>query len=314
LADTENLTLEEVCRTLTSINDIAGHPRILSFTAAEYFRLLQEGKTMKSIMVYAGSDSGFDSRLQVALDLARRFNGHLSLILPRPPQDYIAFDMFGGAHFITEAFDAAEKERAKMQARVDERLKVEGLPWDWQIFDGTTVDALVNAARLGDVLVMSLDVTATGAPGRSRALVSDVVTASRTPVLAVPLSCKHLSFERAMIAYDGGFEAGNAVRAALPLLAASITVRITEVETAPEEFPVTDVASYLSRHGVCAEIAVAQKADVSVEEMLLAEAKAWRPDFLVMGAYGHGRWRETLFGGVTRFLLGELGVPVLLAH
>jgi nucleotide-binding universal stress UspA family protein len=33
-----------------------------------------------------------------------------------------------------------------------------------------------------------------------------------------------------------------------------------------------------------------------------------------MGAYGHGRWRETLFGGVTRFMLGELGIPVLLAH
>ena len=70
---------------------------------------------MKSIMVHAGSDSGFEGRLQVALDLARRFNGHLSLILPRPPQDYVAFDMFGGAHFISEAFDAAEKERAKMQ-------------------------------------------------------------------------------------------------------------------------------------------------------------------------------------------------------
>lgn len=269
---------------------------------------------MKSIMLHAGSDAGFESRLQVALDLTRRFSGHLSLILPRPPQDYVAFDMFGGAHFISEAFDAAEKERAKMQARVDERLKVESLPWDWQIFDGTTVDALVNAARLGDILVMSLDLTPTGAPGHGRGLVSDVVTASRTPVLAVPVGCKSLNFDRAMVAYDGGFEAANALRAALPLLAVSTAVRIAEVEVSPEEFPVTDAATYLSRHGVSAEIAVAAKGDVSVEERLLAEVKAWRPDLLVMGAYGHGRWRETLFGGVTRFLLGEIGVPVLLAH
>lgn len=269
---------------------------------------------MKSIMVHAGSDPGFDGRLQVALDLARRFNGHLSLILPRPPQDYVAFDMFGGAHFISEAFDAAEKERAKMQARVDEHLKVEGLPWDWQIFDGTIVDALVNAARLGDILVMSLDDTAARAGGQGRALVSDVVTASRTPIFAVPLACKSLAFNRAMVAYDGGFEAANAVRAARPLLAATDVVRITEVEAAPEEFPVTDVAAYLSRHGVNAELAVAAKGDVSVEERLLAEAKAWHPDYLVMGAYGHGRWREAVFGGVTRFLLAEIGVPVLLAH
>jgi nucleotide-binding universal stress UspA family protein len=269
---------------------------------------------MKSIMVHAGSDNGFTGRLQVALDLARRFNGHLSLIMPRPPQDYVAFDMFGGAHFIGEAFDAAEKERAKMVTRVDEQLKVEGIQWDWQTFDGTTADALVNAARLADVLVMSLDTTATGAPGHGRALVSDVVTATRTPVLAVPEACKSLYFDRAMVAYDGGFEAANAVRAALPLLAASTAVRTVEVEASPEDFPVTDVATYLSRHKVCSEIAVAQKGEISVEEKLLAEAKAWKPDFIVMGAYGHGRWRETLFGGVTRFLLGEIGVPVLLAH
>jgi nucleotide-binding universal stress UspA family protein len=71
---------------------------------------------------------------------------------------------------------------------------------------------------------------------------------------------------------------------------------------------------YLSRHGINAEIAVAAKGDQSVEERLLVEANAWAPDFLVMGAYGHGRWRETLFGGVTRFMLGELGIPLLLAH
>jgi len=270
--------------------------------------------TMKSIMVHAGSDAGFDDRLQVALDIARRFNGHLSLILPRPPQDYVAFDMFGGAHFLVGAFEAAEKERDKMQARVNEKLNVEGIPWDWQAFDGTTVDALINAARLGDVMVMSLDVNAAGAPGQGRALVSDVVTASRTPVLAVPAGCKSLSFDRAMVAYDGGFEAANALRAALPMLAVSGSVRISEVEASPDEFPVTDAAQYLSRHGVCAEIAVAVKGDTSVEERLLAEVKEWKPDFLVMGAYGHGKWRETLFGGVTRFLLGDIGIPVLLAH
>lgn len=267
---------------------------------------------MKSIMVHAGGDAAFESRLQAGLDLARRFHGHVSLILPRPTQDYVAFDMFGGAHFIAEAFDAAETERGKLCARIDARLQAEDVPWDWQMFDGTTSDALINAARLADILVMSLDETGTSGP--SRAWVSDVVTASRTPVLAIPASSKRLSFDRAMIAYDGGFEAAHAIRAALPMLQAASHVRISEIEIVPEEFPVTDAATYLSRHDISAEIAVAAKGDQSVEERLLAEANAWRPDFLVMGAYSHGRWRETLFGGVTRFMLGELGIPVLLAH
>jgi nucleotide-binding universal stress UspA family protein len=268
--------------------------------------------TMKSIMVHAGVDNAFEGRLQVGLDLARRFHGHVSLILPRPTQDYVAFDMFGGAHFIAEAFEAAEDERKKLCTRIDARLTAEDVPWDWQIFDGTTSDALIDAARLADILVMSLD--AAGAEGTSRAWISDVVTASHTPVLAVPAKATRLSFDRAMVAYDGGFEAANALRASLPMLQTVTNVRISEIELMPEKFPVTDAATYLSRHGIKAEIAVAVKGDQSVEERLLAETNAWRPDFLVMGAYGHGRWRETLFGGVTRFMLSELGIPILLAH
>lgn len=267
---------------------------------------------MKSIMVHAGGDAAFESRLQAGLDLARQFDGHMTLILPRPTQDYVAFDMFGGAHFVAEAFEAAEKERGKLCARIDARLKAEDVPWDWQMFDGTTSDALIYAARLADVLVMSLDEP--GSPGPARAWVSDVVTASRTPVLAVPASARRLSFDRAMVAYDGGFEAANALRASLPMLHAATAVIISEIEMVPEEFPVTDAANYLSRHGISAEIAVAAKGDQSVEERLLAEADAWKPDFLVMGAYSHGRWREAMFGGVTRFMLGSLGIPVLLAH
>jgi nucleotide-binding universal stress UspA family protein len=283
-----------------------------SVRPAQHIRPLGKEMTMKSIMVHAGGDAAFEGRLQVGLDLARRFHGHMSLILPRPTQDYVAFDMFGGAHFVAEAFEAAENEREKLCARIDARLKAEDVPWDWQMFDGTTSDALIDAARLADVLVMSLD--SVGAAGAARAWISDVVTASRTPVLAVPAKATPLSFDRAMVAYDGGFEAANALRAALPLLQAASIVRISEIEMVPERFPVTDAATYLSRHGISAEIAVAAKGNQSVEERLLAEANAWAPDLLVMGAYSHGRWRETLFGGVTRFMLGELGIPVLLAH
>jgi len=267
---------------------------------------------MKSIMVHAGSDAAFEGRLQVGLDLARRVGGHMSLVLPRPTQDYVAFDMFGGAHFIAEAFDAAETERDRLRTRTDDRLKLEDVPWDWQTFDGTVGEALINAARLTDILVMSLDDN-TGR-GQGRALISDVVTASRTPVLAIPAGCTKMAFDRAMVAYDGGFEAATALREAVPLLKLAGDVQISEIETVPEEFPSTDAATYLSRHGVRAEISVAARGNQTIEERLLAEVQAWRPDYLVMGAYGNGRWREAVFGGVTRFMLGEIGVPVLLAH
>ncbi|MEQ1540005.1 MAG: universal stress protein, partial [Sphingorhabdus sp.] len=50
------------------------------------------------------------------------------------------------------------------------------------------------------------------------------------------------------------------------------------------------------------------------EEQLVGAAARFGADFLVMGAYGHSRWREALFGGVTHYILAETKVPVLLAH
>jgi nucleotide-binding universal stress UspA family protein len=39
-----------------------------------------------------------------------------------------------------------------------------------------------------------------------------------------------------------------------------------------------------------------------------------KPDWMVMGAFGHSRLRELVFGGVTRTMLREVRVPLLLAH
>jgi len=47
---------------------------------------------------------------------------------------------------------------------------------------------------------------------------------------------------------------------------------------------------------------------------LLSQAVAFRADLLVMGAYGHSTLRERLFGGVTRTVLYQAGLPVLMSR
>ncbi len=89
---------------------------------------------------------------------------------------------------------------------------------------------------------------------------------------------------------------------------------IAEITKTPETFPLTDAAHYLARQGIIVDVESVEKGVLTVEERLLALAESTRPDLLVMGAYGHGRLRETLFGGVTRYILGNVGIPVLLAH
>lgn len=270
---------------------------------------------MKSVITYVGSDEGFEARFQSALDVVRRFDGHLTIVQPCLARDYVAFDMLGGAHFIVEAWEATETQRTEMREKVEARLKVEAVNWDWQLIDGNAIsDMLVDAARFADLVVLSLDAVNKGASSRGRELVGNVAVKSHTAILAVPPAVRSIGLDRALIAYDGGFEVAQAIRAAVPLLSQCKSVRIAEITTAPETFPLTDAAHYLARQGVAVDVEMVERGELTVEERLLGLVDSTRPDLLVMGAYGHGRLHETLFGGVTRYILGDIGIPVLLSH
>lgn len=270
---------------------------------------------MKSVITYVGNDEGFEARFQAALDIVRRFGGHLTIVQPSLARDYVAFDMLGGAHFIAEAWEANETLRTKARETVEGRLKGEGVNWDWQLVDGNSLtDILVDAARFADLVVLSLDALNKGASGRGRELIGDIAVKAHTAILAVPPKTRGVNLDRALIAYDGGFEVARAIRAATPLLNQCKSVKIAEVTAQPETFPLTDAAHYLARQGITVDVEMVEKGELTVEERVLALVESTHPDLLVMGAYGHGRLHETLFGGVTRYILGDVGIPVLLAH
>jgi len=49
-------------------------------------------------------------------------------------------------------------------------------------------------------------------------------------------------------------------------------------------------------------------------EAVLNEAQRTGADMIVMGGYGHSRFREWVLGGVTRHVLTHADIPVLTAH
>lgn len=270
---------------------------------------------MKSLMLHVAPDADMEARLQVALDITRRFESHLTLIQPALTQDFVSFDMAGGAHFVAQAYAAAEQRRAEVKEHIEADLANEGINWDWQAIDAASIlSILIEGARLSDLAIMSLDGDRRGSSQPSRSLVGDVAISGRTPVLAVPPGHAGMNFGTAMIAYDGGPEASFALRSATPLLAAFDKVVLAEIDGDSEDLPMTDAAEYLARHGVTAVIESSSSKGKTIEEKLVQAANVSGADLLVMGAYGHSRWREALFGGVTHYVLAETKVPVLLAH
>ena len=134
----------------------------------------------------------------------------------------------------------------------------------------------------------------------------------------VPPASKPGKFDTVFVAWKNTREAARAVAEAMPFLrrASQVIVGLVEEEGASEQFgiePGADIGRYLSRHGVGAEIRPIN-GWVYAGEALLNESQRTGADLVVMGGYGHSRFREWVLGGATRHLLTHAAVPVLIAH
>lgn len=271
---------------------------------------------MKSILLHIHDDDGADSRLQAACDLARACNAHVQCVQVTPMPDLVAADIYGGAGYApsiaAELHAIDETFRARMQAH----LVREDIGWDWRHMDGDCVSGLLSAATLADVIVATLPAGGRASVRDPLPIVADLALGGRTPVLAVPQEARDFAVTgRALVAWDGSAEASAALRAAVPLLALAQAVDIVTVEEADKaQFPSVAAPEYLARHGIKAQMHSWPRHGRAID-MALAEAiDTLAADWVVMGAFGHSRWRELIFGGVTRAMLRDARVPLLLAH
>jgi len=145
-----------------------------------------------------------------------------------------------------------------------------------------------------------------------------LLLATGVPFLLLPESCPESAAEHVVVAWNASREARRAITDALPFLveAMSVTILVVDADKNPRhgEEPGADVARYLSRHG--AKVGVEQLASHGepVAKVILDYSKRHAADLIVVGAYRHPRTTEMVFGGVTKSLLRDATVPLLIAH
>lgn len=143
---------------------------------------------------------------------------------------------------------------------------------------------------------------------------------SGKPMLLVPEGASAtLRPRRVLVAWDARIEASRAVREALELLAAADEVRLVLVDPVAGEKahgaePGADIAAYLARHGIKVVVDRVPSEGHPVADVLRRRAMDFDAEMLVMGAYGHSRFRERLLGGVTRSMLDEVPLPLFMAR
>lgn len=260
---------------------------------------------MRSILVHAERGDAGASRIDSALSLARLTGGHLTLLIDTPVMRYTTVDAMGGASVATEALQEAIEADDNFAKGLTDRLERDDVQFTILRGESEPLDALSTSARLADVVIVA----------RADALAADLPLAVRCPVLALndgePLT---FPVDRACIAWDGSAEAATALRGSVPLLSGCSEVTVVTVEDAPKDWPALDAVEYLSRHGIRAEMQAIPRTG-SVEQSLAHELQLRQSQLLVMGAFGHSRVREFIFGGVTKSFLEYAAAPaLLLAH
>lgn len=261
---------------------------------------------MRSILVQGGRDTAMAGRLDTAMDLARTHEGHLTVAIDTPVDRFVSVDPYGGTYVAREALEAAIAADDALAAAFAGRLAADDVPFDVVQFETQPLEAMIAAARLSDMAVVSRDCGYAG----------DLAVEAKCPVLVVPVG-QRLTFplKTVCIAWDGSDQAAAALRGCTGLLWGCPDVHVLTVMTdQPLGFPSTEALRYLSRHDIKAELHELARAG-SIEETLAAEVARLGGQLLVMGAFGHSRLREFVFGGVSRYFLeNEAGPALLMAH
>jgi nucleotide-binding universal stress UspA family protein len=270
---------------------------------------------MKSVLLYVNDDSGLDARYQAALDLTRALEGHLHCLRPDPYKPQMAFDGVTGMSVMYDISKYASEADLLLKTEIEKRLAGEDVPWDYREANAEPARGLSRSSALTDVMVLS---SCSGVKDNTLPLgiLGDVLFNTKIPIVVQPDSVKKFTAAGpALVAWNGSFEAGNALRGAVPLLALASDVHIVVVEEDKDhDLPPLEASEYLSRYGIKSKIHELSATKSSVQAVLLSTVKTLDASYMVMGAYGHSRAREFLFGGVTRNLFQDCPVPLVVAH
>ena len=275
--------------------------------------------SLKSVLVHLGDEQSCGERVRLSAELAVACDAHLSalytsrfltqsLLVDAPPSAIVIKALEEEQRARTakarELFDA---NTAMLNGR-REFHQEEGDPVRWLNLYGRYADIITVRRPEEDDEIVGIG----GIPGA-------LALSCGRPLLVVPSSgIKSLAPTRVMIAWNGSSEAARAVADSLPFLKMASTVEVVsigEAKAAEEGAPESrDLCRHLGVHGIEAEAITLPAPEIGIPEALLSRAAAQGAELIVIGAYGHSRFRELVLGGVTRHFLAHSAVPLLLSH
>jgi len=280
----------------------------------------------RSLLLHVDGTRACSARVDAALALARKHNAHVTAlycIVRYPLPAWMDADSLGVERLVASEGDRADGILEDFAARASE-AGVAHASECVHLSQDTIAAHLALRARWFDLTIVGQsDPDEPTEAGRSMA--AQIALGSGAPLLVVPYigpvrsGGEVVLGRNVMIAWDGGREAGRAVRDALPLLERANRVNLIAIN--PDRYMYkgreaieASIAPYLAHHDVDVRVEAHESGDISTGDLILSRLSDESIDLLVMGAYAHSRVREFVLGGVTRNLLEHMTVPVIMSH
>lgn len=274
--------------------------------------------TYASLMVHLELEHPNTARLQVAGDLAERFGARVIGIAACSNQApaYFAEGAFA-QQLIEQDRNAIDERLRETQAQFETALKGRSRHIEWRCALAAPTEFVAAEARSADLIISGANRDGSVLDPARRVDASALVLRAGRPVMIVPAEVEWLRLQNVLLGWKDTREARRAVLDALPMLQKAHAVKVVEIaETdapAAAQRRVDDVVAWLRQHGVEAT-GEAPAAGSAAQDQLDDIADAFSADLVVAGAYGHTRFSEWVFGGVTRELLLRSRRCALLSH
>ncbi|HRJ68403.1 MAG TPA: universal stress protein [Beijerinckiaceae bacterium] len=253
------------------------------------------------------------------ISLASKLGAHLSVVMAAPK---LQQSVFLPVPVVTGLLADNDRVRAANAATMSEALGrsavASGITMSTETLQSpfpSLQRRLLNRAHIHELVLV-------GRPGADDyvmpGLIESLIFESGRPVMLVDSDhARPAAFERIVVAWDGSARAGRAVWDALPLLKQAQKVEIVSIKDEKDlskSVPGAELAPALARHGIDVTVTDLMCKGDTVANTIKAHVGLVRADLLVMGAFGHNRWRELILGGVTEDLLRAANIPVLMSR
>ena len=279
----------------------------------------------KSLLTISADPVRAPQTFATAASLTIAQDGHLEALALGVDRAQLGYSYVGASAIILQAAqENATADVKAVEAAIQTAARAAGPTLRWSMESaiamiGGLADLIAQRARFADLVVLTKPYGEKHGD-EEEAIVETAMFEGQAPVLVlpdVPMDASNIG-KRIVIAWNQSRESMNAIRLALPFLKKADQVWITIIDPpkhgAERSDPGGALCQMLVRHGVRAEVSVLARTMPRISDVLLRHARDVDADMLVMGAYGHSRFRQAILGGATRNMLEKAEIPVLMAH